>query len=104
MLRSFIFPAWLYTRIVSSARSKNHTGTVSGRPSARTVVSHAIRLARNRPSACARRSSGKCDVSFMHSILADLRPLLSPALTRRRRPKPPGGRGARAAWCQNTEG
>src|SRR5690242_19353646 len=60
-------------RIVpSSSRSRNHTGTLSGRPSGRTVVSHAIRLARNRPSTWARRSSGRCDVSFMEGILSDV--------------------------------
>src|SRR6266851_6328928 len=61
-------------RIVSSSRSRNHTGTLSGRPSGRTVVNHAIRFARNRPSTWPRRSSGRYEVSSMQSILAGAAP------------------------------
>src|SRR5262249_39435077 len=52
-----------------SARTKNHTGTLTGWPSGRTVVSHAIRLLRNRSSTCWRRPAGRCDVRFMETML-----------------------------------
>jgi hypothetical protein len=62
--RSLIFFGWLSTRIVSSSRTRNHTGTLSGWPSGRTVVSHAIRLLCRRASTCSRRSAGRCPVRF----------------------------------------
>src|SRR5262249_56832043 len=58
---------WVYTRIVSSSRTRNHTGTLSGWPSGRTVVNHAIRLRCNRLSTCSRRSAGRCDVRFIEA-------------------------------------
>src|SRR6516164_5809120 len=59
-------------RIVSSLRTRNHTGTVSGRPSGRTVVSHAIRLPCSLASTCSRRSAGRSAVRFMVGITVDL--------------------------------
>src|SRR6476659_8789096 len=55
--------------MVSSSRTRNHTGTASGRPAGFTVVSHAMRCVWRRVSTLARRSSGRWAVNAMAMVL-----------------------------------
>src|SRR5215831_2662048 len=74
-------------RIVSSSRTRNHTGTVSGRPSGRTVVSHAIRLPWSRASTCSRRPAGREVVRFIVLLTDDLAAVVHPPGPHHRSPQ-----------------